>query len=182
MVVASYLVTTLQTIVSRNTNPLESTALTVGMIEGGYNYNIIADEVVLKGTARAYTEENRKMIHNRLHEICDGIGATYGALIEVNYSDGYPPTVNTEAESKKVFLATEKVVGKGVQPPYLTMGGEDMSYYLQKVPGCFFFIGSAPAGREPMSVPHHCSHFDIEERALLVGSSIWVQLVEDVLT
>jgi len=73
-------------------------------------------------------------------------------------------------------------VAKGVQPPYLTMGGEDMSYYLQKVPGCFFFVGSAPADREPMSVPHHCSHFDIEERALLVGSSIWVQLVEDVLT
>ena len=182
VVVASYLVTALQTIVSRNTNPLESTALTVGMIEGGYNYNIIADEVVLKGTARAYTEENRKMIHDRLHEICDGIGTTYGARIEVNYSDGYPPTVNTKAESKKVLLAAEKVVGEGVQPPYLTMGGEDMSYYLQKVHGCFFFVGSAPADREPMSIPHHCSHFDIEERALLVGSSIWVQLVEDVLT
>ena len=179
VVVASYLVTTLQTIVSRNTNPLESTALTVGMIEGGYNYNIIADEVVLKGTARAYTEENRKMIYDRLHEICSGIGTTYGALIEVDYHDGYPPTVNTEAESEKVSLAARGVVGESVQPPYLTMGGEDMSYYLQEVPGCFFFVGSAPDGPR---VPHHCSHFDINEEALLVGSSIWVQLVEDILT
>ena len=153
--------------------------MTVGMIEGGYNYNIIADEVVLKGTARAYKEENRKMISERLHEICDGIGTTYGARIEVNYSDGYPPTVNYEAESQKVVQAAEKIVGEGVQQPYLTMGGEDMSYYLQKVPGCFLFVGSAPAGAR---VPHHCSHFDIEERALLVGSSIWVQLAEDVLT
>jgi len=179
VVISSQLVLALQTIVSRNTNPLESTVLTIGMIGGGYNFNIISDEVVLKGTARAYTEENRKMIHNRLHEICDGIGNAYGARIEVDYSDGYPPTVNSKSESEKVLLAAEKIVGGSVQPPYLTMGGEDMSYYLQKVPGCFLFVGSAPDG---LRVPHHSSHFDINEEALLVGSSVWVQLVEDVLT
>ena len=57
------------------------------------------------------------------------------------------------------------------------MGAEDFSYYLQKIPGCFFFIGSAPPGKDPMSVPHHCSHFDIDERALLVGTSMFVQLI-----
>ena len=179
VVISCHLVIALQTIVSRNTNPLESTVLTIGMIGGGYNFNIISDEVVLKGTARAYTEENRKMIQDRLHEICNGVGSAYGARIKVDYRDGYPPTVNSKSESEKVLLAAEKIVGGGVQPPYLTMGGEDMSYYLQKVPGCFLFVGSAPDG---LRVPHHCSHFDINEEALLVGSSVWVQLVEDVLT
>jgi len=59
------------------------------------------------------------------------------------------------------------------------MGGEDFSYYAQKIPGCFFFVGSAPIDREILTVPHHCSHFDIDENALLVGSSIFVQLIED---
>ncbi|MBH30645.1 MAG: peptidase M20 [Candidatus Marinimicrobia bacterium] len=176
IVVSAHLITALQTIVSRNTNPLESTALTVGVIEGGYNFNIISDEVILKGTARSYTEENRAMISRRLQEICDGISASFGAEIEVNYHDGYPPTVNSIVESENVTSAAVKIVAEGVQPPYLTMGAEDMSYYLMEVPGCFFFLGSAPEGER---VPHHCSHFDINEEALLVGSSILVELVEE---
>jgi amidohydrolase len=61
------------------------------------------------------------------------------------------------------------------------MGGEDFSYYLKEIPGCFFFVGSAPQDREPLTVPHHCSHFDFDERALLVGSSIWIELVTGLL-
>lgn len=175
IVVASHLVTALQTIVSRNTNPLESTALSVGIIEGGYNYNIVADKVILKGTARSYTKENRKMLSERVKEISSGLAISFGADIEVDYRVGYPPTVNSKPQSEKVVTAATNVVGDGVQTAYLTMGAEDMSYYLQKVPGCFFFVGSAPEG-EP--IPHHSSHFDINEEALLVGSSIWVELVE----
>lgn len=179
VVVSGHLITALQTIVSRNTNPLESGVVTIGQIEGGYNFNIIADEVVLKGTARAYTEENRQMIKRRLQETCDGIGSSFGAEIVLEYRDAYPPTINAREQAAKVSVSAAKIVGDGVRPPYMTMGGEDMAYYLQKVPGCFFFVGSVPLDREPMSVPHHCSHFDIEERALLVGSSVWVQLVDD---
>ena len=61
------------------------------------------------------------------------------------------------------------------------MGGEDFSYYGHHVPACFFFVGSLPTDRQPMSIPHHCSHFDIDEKSLLVGSSIFVQLIEDLL-
>ena len=178
IVIASHLITALQTIISRNTNPLESTALSIGIIDGGYNYNIIADEVVLKGTARSYTEENRNMIFERIKEISSGLSVSFSADIEVDYHDGYPITVNNKDQSEKVKIAASNVVGDGVQPAYLTMGAEDMSYYLQKVPGCFFFIGSAPVGE---TVPHHCSHFDINEDALLVGSSIWVEMVERLL-
>ncbi len=179
VVVSAHLITALQTIVSRNTNPLESTVVSIGMINGGYNFNIIADEVVLQGTARSYTEENRQMIKRRMQEIIDGIGQSFGATIDFIYRDGYPPTVNDKGVYEKLLASAKKIVGKGADYPYLSMGGEDFSYYAQKIPGCFFFVGSAPENQPFRSVPHHCSHFDIDERALLVGASIFVQLIED---
>ena len=179
VVVSAHLITALQTIVSRNTNPLESTVVSIGMINGGYSFNIIADEVVLKGTARSYTEENRQLIKTRMQEIIDGIGQSFGDIIDFDYNDGYPPTVNDKGVYEKLLASAKKIVGEGAGAPYLSMGGEDFSYYTQKIPGCFFFVGSAPENQPFRSVPHHCSHFDIDERALMVGSSIFVQLIED---
>ncbi len=176
VVVAGQLINAIQTIVSRNTNPLESTVVTLGKIQGGDNFNIIADSLTLNGTARAFTEENRQMIKKRLKEICAGVGQTNNATIMLDYEDGYPPTVNHDLPSKKVLAVAKKVVGDGAELPYMSMGGEDFAYYLQKIPGCFFFVGSAPSDGEPRSVPHHCSHFDIDERSLLVGASIFIEL------
>ena len=181
VVVAAQLIGALQTIVSRNTNPLESTVVSVGQINGGSNFNIIADTVHLRGTARAYTEANRLLIKERMAAICEGSAATFGASIELEYEDGYPATINAPEPTAKVLKAAQSIVGEGAQPPYLSMGGEDFSYFANAAPGCYFFIGSAPNDREPMSVPHHCSHFDIDERALLVGSSLYVQIAVDCL-
>ena len=181
VVVASHLVQALQTIVSRNTNPLESTVVTIGTINGGHNFNIIADEVTLSGTARAYTEENRNLIKTRMAEIIDGVAKTFGAEISFDYEDGYPPTINHTDPANKVLKAAERVVGEKAGMPYLSMGGEDFSYYLQKIPGCFFFVGSAPNDQKLFETPHHCSHFTMDERALLVGPSIYLNLVDDLL-
>ena len=181
VVVASHLVQALQTIVSRNTNPLESTVVTIGTISGGHNFNIIADEVTLSGTARAYTEENRNLIKTRMAEIIDGVAKTFGAEISFDYEDGYPPTINHTDPVNKVLKAAERVVGEKAGMPYLSMGGEDFSYYLQKIPGCFFFVGSAPNDQKLFETPHHCSHFTMDERALLVGPSIYLNLVDDLL-
>ncbi len=179
IVAAAQLINMLQTIVSRNSNPLENTVLTVGSIHGGYNFNIIADEVKLSGTTRAYTEANRNMIKTRMKEIIAGVEKAFGVSAELDYQDGYPPTINDEQVTERLIISARKIVGDGVIHPYMTMGGEDFSYFAQKVPGCFIFIGSSPADKPPMSVPHHCSHFDIDERALLVGSSVFVQLALD---
>ncbi|MBT7373222.1 MAG: amidohydrolase [Candidatus Marinimicrobia bacterium] len=181
VVVASHLVQALQTIVSRNTNPLESTVVTIGTINGGHNFNIIADEVTLSGTARAYTEENRNLIKTRMAEIIDGVAKTFGAGISFDYENGYPPTINHTDPTNKVLKAAERVVGEKAGMPYLSMGGEDFSYYLQKIPGCFFFVGSAPNDQKLFETPHHCSHFTMDERALLVGPSIYLNLVDDLL-
>lgn len=176
IVVASHLIQSLQTIVSRNTNPLESTVVTIGQINGGYNFNIIADKVILNGTARSYTNNNKTIIKKRMKEIINGVEKMYNAKIKLNYKDGYPPLINDERASKNVSNAATKIVGSNVIKPYLSMGGEDFSYYTNKIPGCFFFLGTSPKDRPPMSTPQHCSHFDIDEEAMLIGSSIFVEL------
>lgn len=176
VVVSSYLIQSLQTIVSRNTNPIDSTAITIGQINGGYNFNIIADKVILKGTARSYTEENRLMIKKRLQEIINGTESMFNAKIELIYEDGYPPVINDIATTKKLSRIANKIVGNKLISPYLSMGGEDFSYFAQKVPGCFFFLGTMPNGKDKMSTPHHCSHFDIDEDSMVIGTSVFVEL------
>ncbi|MFQ6604769.1 MAG: M20 family metallopeptidase [Fidelibacterota bacterium] len=178
IVVAAQVIQAVQTIVSRNTNPLESTVVTIGKVTGGHNFNVIADEVTLSGTARAYSEENRQLIKQRLGEILNGIATTFGADITLDYEDGYPPTINESETTKKLDKAARTVVGEEATFPYLSMGGEDFAYYLNEIPGCFFFVGSAPRDRALRSIPHHCSHFDIDEEALLIGGSIFVRLIE----
>jgi len=179
IVVASQLINALQTIVSRNTNPLDSTVVTVGRIEGGSNFNIIAAETVLSGTTRAYTPENRRMVKERMQQIIAGVAAANGAEIDLEYDDGYPPTINNETTVEHARQAALKIAGEGVGAPFMTMGGEDFSYYAQQVPGCFIFVGSEPRDAVTGSVPHHCPYFNIEEDALLVGVSVFVQLIED---
>ena len=179
--VSSYLVQALQTIVSRNTNPLESTVISIGKINGGNNFNIIADEVSLSGTARAYSEENRNLIKTRMEEIIKGVEKTYNANITCDYKDGYQPTINHVGPTHKVLKAAEKVVGDKAGMPYLSMGGEDFAYYLKEKPGCFFFVGSAPNEQELFETPHHCSHFTMDERALLVGPSIYLNLLDNIM-
>ena len=176
VVVSSYLIQSLQTIVSRNTNPIDSTAITIGQINGGYNFNIIADKVILKGTARSYTEENRLMIKKRFQEIINGTESMFNAKIELIYEDGYPPVINNIATTKKLSRIANKIVGNKLISPYLSMGGEDFSYFAQKVPGCFFFLGTMPDGKDKMSTPHHCSHFDIDEDSMVIGTSVFVEL------
>ena len=182
VVVASHLIQAFQTIISRNTNPLESTVVTIGKIQGGHNFNIISDEVKLSGTARAYTEKNRQLIKTRMLEIISGIEKTFSAKISFDYEDGYPPTINHTQQTNNVLEASKKVVGDKAKSPYLSMGGEDFAYYLQKKPGCFFFVGSAPNKNKLFETPHHCSHFTMDEKALLIGPSIYLNLVDNLLS
>ena len=181
IVVASHLIQTLQTVVSRNINPLDNAVITVGKIKGGDNFNIIADEVYIEGTARSYTEVNRSLIKSKMNQIIEGVSNTYGAKINFEYVDGYPPTINSSNCAKKVLKAAKKVVGDKAGLPYLSMGGEDFSYYLQKRSGCFFFVGSAPDPTKLFGTPQHCSHYDIDEKSLSIGPSVFLNLVDDIL-
>ena len=127
----------------------------------------------------AFTEKNRSLIKSRMKEILLGLEKTFKAKIKLDYEDGYPPVINHKKQTDSLKKSAEKFTKVG--SPYLTMGGEDFSYFLNMVPGCFFFLGSNPNKNKKINTPHHCSHFDIDENALILGSSIFVQLIEDIL-
>ena len=180
IVEAAHLVTALQTVVSRNKDPLESGVLTVGQIQGGYAYNVIADRVSITGTARSFTPAVQSMIETRMHAICCGVAATFGGEISAEYKRGYPPTVNAYPECvARVQNAARPFVGDDrCACPQKTMGAEDFSYFMQQRPGCFFFVGAALPGAPR---PHHKSVFDFDEDAMLLSASIFVQLIRTLL-
>jgi amidohydrolase len=179
IVVSANLVNALQTVVSRNVDPLQNAVVTVGTIHGGDNHNIIASSVKMDGTVRTFSKDIRDLIRKRILQIAQGIETTYGGAITVEIEKGYPATVNDPKLFEKLMTAAKFIVGDGARRIVPFMGGEDFAYYAKKVPGCFFFIGSSPQGAPPGTIPHHCSHFDFDERALLVGASVLLQLVEN---
>ena len=180
IVEAASLVGALQTIISRNKDPLQTGVVTCGTIHGGYGYNVIADRVTITGTARSFTSETQAMIKERMGCICCGVAQTYGGEIELNYEYGYPATVNAYPECVEfVTAAAAKIVGPASAAlPQKTMGAEDFSYFLQALPGCFFFVGAALPGE---ARPHHKSVFDFDEKAMAIAASILVQLAYDLL-
>ena len=176
IVALSHLILQMQTIVSRNTNPQESTVISVGKIHAGSNFNIIADQAYLEGTHRSFTLENFQMIKNRIMEIIAGIEKSFSVSINFEWTDGYPPTVNYAKQTQKINVIASKYAN--IENKIVSMGGEDFAYYLQQIPGCFFLIGSAPNSDDLTATPHHCSHFDFDEKAMLIGASIFVDLIE----
>jgi len=178
IVEAATVVTSLQTIISRNKDPLESGVLTCGTIKGGYGYNIIADQVEICGTCRSFTPQVQEMIKTRMNDICCGVAQMYGGEIDVDYQYGYPPTVNAYPECNEVVIkaATPFVGRERSSKPQKTMGAEDFSYFLQQRPGCFFFVGGALPGE---TRPHHKSVFDFDERAMMISASVFVQIIRD---
>lgn len=183
IVTASHLVTALQTVVSRSVDPLEPAVLSCCIIKGGSGYNVICDKVELNGTVRAFSEATQQIVQTRMGEICKGVGATFGADVTLDYTRGYPPTINSHpTQLAQVRAAARAIVGDepgAVREDTITCGAEDFSYFLHERPGAFFFVGAAIEG-QPLR-PHHRSDFDFDERALDVTAAIWVRLCHDLL-
>jgi amidohydrolase len=164
---AARLVDALQTIVAREISPLDAAVVTVGAIHGGTAFNIIPKEVRLKGTARSFSREAHAALPGKIERIADGVARASGVRAEVAYRRINEATVNDRSVSELVAETAEEMLGPGSVVETRTMGGEDMSVYLARVPGCFFFVGSGLPGAYR---PHHSPVFDFEERALAVGT------------
>lgn len=161
------LIDALQTIVAREISPLDAAVVTVGAIHGGTAFNIIPKEVRLKGTARAFSRETHAALPAKIDRVARGIALACGAAVEIDYRRINEPTVNDPKVTALVAETAEEILGPGSVVETRTMGGEDMSVYLQRVPGCFFFVGSGLSGDYR---PHHSPVFDFDERALAVGT------------
>jgi amidohydrolase len=179
IVVASQIVTALQTIVARNINPIESAVVTVGQFNAGNARNVIADTASLTGTVRYFNPDLTDFFQQRIDAIVAGICSSYGATYKLEYTKLYPPVVNDPKITDLVrSVATDLVeTPLGVVPECQTMGGEDMSFFLQAVPGCYFFLGAANPDRS-LAYPHHHPRFDFDETALATGVEMFVRCVE----
>lgn len=179
ILVGSQIVNNLQTIVSRNIDPLESAVVTIGYFQGGDTYNVIADKVQLKGTVRHFNPKLKEYFHTRIEQIIAGICQSHNATYKLNYQHIYPAVINEKSMSDLVKSVAESVVETpaGLVPKCQTMGGEDMSFFLQEVPGCYFFLGSADFDRN-LSYPHHHPRFDFDEKVLSIGVEMFVRCVE----
>jgi amidohydrolase len=175
---AALVVTALQTVVSRNVNPLDTAVVTVGTIHGGEVRNIIPTRVSLTGTIRTYSLEARERVLGRVREIIEGVAAACGARATLEIVPGTPAVENDPEVAEAVRAAAEAVVGpESVTSGYRTMGSEDAAFFLQAVPGCYFFFGGANPERG-LDAAHHSPHFDLDEDVLPLGVAVFLRALE----
>jgi amidohydrolase len=174
------LVQSLQSVASRDTDPLDSVVLSITRFVAGEAYNIIPDEVHLGGTVRAFKSELRDQTEAALERICNGIGLAHGVRIRLDYRRGYPPSINSSAEAATCGRVARELVGEANVrtdlPP--SMGAEDFAYFLNERPGCYVWIGN---GLDQGGCMLHNARYDFNDAILPLGSSYWVSLVEAVL-
>jgi len=178
LIVAANLVLSLQTIVSRNMDPFASSVVTVGFVKGGSAYNVIPTEAHVGGTTRTTTPEARKLIEARIREICEGAAQMYGVKIDVEYRHGYPPTINNAQRAAFAIDVAAGVFGpNGVRDNVqASMGAEDFSYMLEKVPGAMVWLGNG--GEDGNGAGLHNSRYDFNDMAIPFGVSFFVKTVE----
>jgi hippurate hydrolase len=171
VVVGSLLVMALQTIVSREVDPAFPSVVSIGRFQSGTASNVIAGQATMEGTIRAQHPEVRKHLHTSIQRIAKSIGQLHGANITTTIHLGTPPVINSPEMAALSRQGAALAVGQENVLPLRTanMGGEDFSYYLEKVPGAYIRFGSQVPGLE--SFPAHSSKFDFDEQALAVGAS-----------
>ncbi|MCY9696287.1 M20 family metallopeptidase [Paenibacillus alginolyticus] len=177
--VASQLVVNLQSIVSRQVDPIEPCVVSVGSFHGGSSFNVIAETSVLNGTVRTFNAELRQDVKERLERIVHATCEMYQASYKINYKLGYPTVVNDGKEAERFFkVGTELFGAEAVHESPLIMAGEDFSYYLNHRPGCFMFVG---AGNVEAGIvhPHHHPKFDIDEKSMLNAANLLLGMALD---
>jgi len=170
IVTASQLVLNLQQIVSRKVNPVEAAVVTVASFTAENAFNVIADKAKLVGTVRTFNEDIRKFIESEMERLIYGTCYSANSTYKYDFVRGYPPVINHERETEFLISCAKDVTEvKTIEETEPQMGGEDFAYYLQKVPGTFFYTGAKPV-RDDAGYPHHHPKFDIDEKAMLIAA------------
>jgi amidohydrolase len=180
VVTACEAVTNLQQFVSRELDPTESAVITVGKIAAGTATNVIPDIATIEGTARTLTPGTRIQIREAIERRCTGIADANDCELRFDWIEGYPPTLNDPAMAEYVARVARKALGADCYFPVSkpSMGAEDFSYYLENVPGCFFFVGVEPPERETYP-PLHSDRYDFTDGAIGVGMRMFLELVQN---
>jgi amidohydrolase len=180
ILIASNIVTALQSVVARNVNPLEAGVITIAHFRGGFTFNVIPESVQLQGTARWFLPEVGDLLERRYTEIVTGIATAMGGRAIATFTRSYPATVNELESTEMAARAARAVVGEArTRPlPQPTMGGEDFSFMLNEKPGAYLFLGG---GRGPGDAMVHHPKYDFNDEILPVGASWFATLAEQLM-
>ena len=182
VLIGAQIVTALQSLVAREVDPIESGVVTVAAFLAGEAFNVIPETAELRGTVRTFTPANRDLLQERIGALVTGIAAAMRAEATVEYARGYPATVNDPELTELVRRACEATVGPDkVLTGAPMMGAEDFSYFLEAVPGSFFFVGSKNPERG-LVWGHHHPRFDLDEAAMAVGIEAMTRVALDYLS
>ncbi len=170
VVIAGMLITAIQTLVSREINPIYPSVVTIGRVEAGSAPNVIAEHAVLEGSIRTTLPEVRTHLHKGLARIADAFAELHNSRIDVDIDAGYPPVVNTKRETEICYRAAREVIGDQglMHMDHPSMGSEDFSYYLEAMPGCYVRFGAR--AHEHEYIPLHSPEFDVDEAVMKVGA------------
>jgi len=183
IVIAAYIVTALQTLISRETSPFSPAVITIGEIKAGTAFNIIPETALMHGTMRAFAKEHRAKLLRRITEVATGVASAMGGSCDVELGDGCPPCVNDVGMTELVQNAAIASVGEkdvDSSEEVMTAGSDDMACFLEAVPGCYFIVGvNNPA--KGANYPHHHPRFNIDEDALPVAVEVLSRAAMDFL-
>jgi amidohydrolase len=183
IVISAYIVTALQTLISRETSPLSPAVITIGKIQAGTAFNIIPESAEMEGTMRAFNAEHRSKLLRRIGEIAQGIAIAMGGSCEIELINGCPPCVNDARMTEIVRDAAIAAVGEkevDESEDVVTAGSDDMACFLKAVPGCYFIVG-AKNEEKGAHYPHHHPRFNIDEDALPIGVEVLTRAAMDFL-
>lgn len=181
--IASQIVISLQAIVTRRTSPMDNALIGIGKITAGTAYNIVAQEAQIEGTIRVFTPEIRKFIKEQIEKVSTLVAETYGGTVDFEWNDNTSPLINDLKATEEVQSVAKRVFGedKVITQREPSLGGDDFAEYILTVPGCYGLVGSGNEEVPETTVAHHNSHFDIDEKALLVTSTLYAEYAVDYL-
>ncbi len=174
IVISAYIITALQTLISRETSPFSPAVITIGVVKAGTAFNIIPETAELQGTMRAFSKEHREKLIRRISEVASGVASVMGATCAVKVFDGCPPCTNDSAMTEVVQNAAVESVGADKVDNgevVMTTGSDDMAYFLNAVPGCYFIVGAKNA-EKGANYPHHHPRFNVDEDAMPIGVEV----------
>ena len=177
MLFAAHAIHALQTIVSRNLHPQDAGVVSVTQVHAGDTWNVIPEQIVLRGTVRTFKADVQDLIERRMRTLVAGIAAMFEMTAAVRYERRYPATVNSEEETMRARDAAASVVGPAnvETDPTPEMGSEDFAFMLQRRPGCYVWLGARSG---PATPNIHNPHYDFNDAVLPIGASYWVRLAE----
>jgi len=175
ILIGSAIVTSLQSIVARNVDPMQTAVITVGAFNAGFVANVIPESAHLQISVRSFDAKVRNLLEQRIRAVVNGHAELHGATAEINYIEGYPVVVNTAPETAFAASIARELVGDAhvVEPFAPIAGSEDFAYYLEKKPGCFLRLGNG----EDTAMLHNAK-YDFNDANLTVGAAFWTRLVE----